>query len=108
MRQGAATRMLALGLVVVVAAVCFMPGLGSVFLVCSPVLLVLLPLVFGRYPGERQLARLAKAWQARRRRRPARERSRARRPIVHFVPRGGRLIACSLAVRPPPSPVVVR
>ena len=65
-------------------------------------LLFALPLLAGRYVGEEHLARLAAAFVA------AAPPSRGvaadaarRSPLA--VPRGGRLIAASLAVRPPPA-----
>jgi hypothetical protein len=65
-----------------------------------PALVLVVPLVARRYPGERVLAKLATGW---RRRRP-RARSSTPRPRAVFaaVPRGGLLLARSLAVRPPP------
>jgi hypothetical protein len=66
-----------------------------------PALVLPLLLALGSYPGERILAVLSGA----RPERPRRARSsvplRARSEV--FVPRGGLLLACSLAVRPPPS-----
>lgn len=72
-------------------------------LAALPLLAVVLPLLFGRYPGARTLTRLA----ARRRRyRPARELGAAPRcGIAALTPRRGRLIAHSLAKRPPPAPL---
>jgi hypothetical protein len=77
-------------------------GVHSDLLLAAPVLVFALPLLAGRYVGEEQLARLAAAFVAVR-----------RRPAVRLVPtvcraprrlpRGGRLIAASLAVRPPPA-----
>ncbi len=77
-------------------------GVHSDVLLALPVLLVAVPLVAGRYVGEERLARLAAAFVASRRRRPASSRSTARRS-PRALPRGGRLIASSLAVRPPPA-----
>jgi hypothetical protein len=66
-----------------------------------PPLLLIAVLLLRGYPGERRLIALAEA-----RRRPNHRRAtpaRARpRPRVH-LPRGGKLIASSLAVRPPPA-----
>jgi hypothetical protein len=66
-----------------------------------PALVLLVLLTLRRYPGERILAVLSGA----RPERPRRARSslplRARSQVA--VPRGGLLLACSLAVRPPPS-----
>jgi hypothetical protein len=66
-----------------------------------PALVLLLALLARRYPGERALARIARR-RARPRRRPrAAVLAHHTRPRVS-LPRGGRLIAASLAVRPPP------
>jgi hypothetical protein len=74
-------------------------GLWEGMLYLLPALLLLLPLLAGRYPGERLLGAL--------RVRRARGRARARlmvgvRGIELPVPHGGRLIAVSLAGRAPP------
>ncbi len=78
-------------------------------LYAAPLLVMLLPLLAGRYVGEDRLARLAGTVR-RRRRRPvvAVGLPASARRVVSFVPRGGRLIASSLAVRPPPASVVAR
>lgn len=65
-----------------------------------PFAIVILPLLAGRFVGEERLARLANRLVVCRKRRsvracPIRRGARA-------VPRGGRLIASFLAVRPPP------
>ena len=70
-----------------------------------PIVALLLPLAFGRFPGERAIERLAARVAARRRPRAPRvlaartgrdsARSRARR--------SGRLAGTELAVRPPPA-----
>jgi hypothetical protein len=77
-------------------------GVHSDVLLAAPVLVFGLPLLTGRYVGEEQLARLAAAFVAKRCRRVA-----ALKPTAghapHILPRGGRLIATSLAVRPPPA-----
>jgi len=68
----------------------------------APALMILAVLAFRRYPGERVLA------AALERRRDRRGRARAPRGAVRkrtpraLVARGGRLIGCALAVRPPP------
>jgi hypothetical protein len=95
------------GALFVLASLCHVPGAVTGVLFLAPALLLLFPLLCGRYVGEHQVARFAAAWGARRR--PARgalgsPRSIALRP----VPRGGRLIACSLAVRPPPASLAAR
>ena len=67
-----------------------------------PLLVILLPLLGGRYVGEERLALLAAAGsRPTRRLRPTRL-VLPRAPLA--LPRGGRLIATSLAVRPPPAP----
>jgi hypothetical protein len=77
-------------------------GVHSDVLLAVPVLVLALPLLAGRYVGEEQLARLAAVFVAPRRRCAAKLASGARR-APRRLPRGGRLIAESLAVRPPPS-----
>ena len=78
-------------------------GLATAFAYLAPALLLLLPLLGGRYIGAERLERMAR----RRARRPARRRSlripAPRRAARVLVPRGARLIAFSLAVRPPPA-----
>jgi hypothetical protein len=76
-------------------------GYEDLLAYAAPALVLAFALVRGHYPGEDRLVRLAR----RPARRPLRRRS-APRPR-HFLarrvmPRGGRLIAASLAVRPPP------
>jgi hypothetical protein len=79
-----------------------LPGLAEAVAYLSPALLLLLVLVARRYPGERAL--LALMERRRETRRPADADERARLPGLRaFLPRGGRLIATSLAVRPPPA-----
>jgi len=81
-------------------------GLGGALLYLLPPLLLLLALAMRSYPGERALLALM-AHNHRRRRHARTEGATPRlRPRV-VVPRGGRLIAFSLAVRPPPLAVVV-
>src|SRR6202165_2632037 len=74
-------------------------GLGLLFL--APAVLLALPLLAGRYVGAERLSRVAD-----------RSATGVRRPALAFLaprapwrtlPRGGLLIAASLAVRPPPS-----
>jgi hypothetical protein len=66
-----------------------------------PAVLLVIPLLVRRYPGERVLIGLRRV-----------ERTRWPRPhasvpthrrVVLVAVRGGRLIGCSLAVRPPPA-----
>jgi len=79
-------------------------GVHGDVLLSVPVLVLALPLLGGRYVGEDQILRLAAAFVAARRR-PATvlapdRAGRTRRSL----PRGGTLLAFSLAVRPPPAP----
>jgi hypothetical protein len=101
MRLGAAARLVP-AVVMVIATAWFAPSGVHVVLLFGPLLLVVLPLVCGRYPGEERIARLVRARRSRRRPRAAARTPRRSRPALRPVPRGGRLIACSLAVRPPP------
>jgi hypothetical protein len=74
-------------------------GLGLLFL--APAVLLALPMIAGRYVGAERLSRVAA------RRAPAVRESGpsllAPRRCWRVPPRGGLLIAASLAVRPPPS-----
>jgi hypothetical protein len=75
-------------------------GADTGLLYLSPALVLCAPLVLGRYVGEQQLADLAD--------RPATRTSRRPSPLpmprsrVRLMQRGGRLVASSLAKRPPP------
>jgi hypothetical protein len=75
-------------------------GLDPAALSVLPALALCLLLALRRYPGERVLLGLARVARARRRRSEARQLA-PRGPIAR--PRGGLLLACSLAVRPPPA-----
>jgi hypothetical protein len=72
-------------------------GLDTGLLFLAPAFVLLLPLLAGRYPGERVLAPLLA--RVRRAVTPAPLVPR-RRP--RLVPRGGLLVGCSLAGRAPP------
>lgn len=68
----------------------------------APALMLLAVLAFRRYPGERTLAAVLARHRSRRgRARAPRGAARKRTPRA-LVARGGRLIGCALAVRPPP------
>jgi hypothetical protein len=75
-------------------------GGNAGLLYAAPALLLALPLAHGRYVAEGRLAGLA-----------ARSRGRRRAPLVLHAPcsrvqlmeRGGRLVACAMAKRPPPA-----
>jgi hypothetical protein len=81
-------------------AFALLSGVETGLLYLAPALLLCAPLLFGRYVGEEQLAELAK----RSPRCAARRASRLPVPRSHvrLMQRGGRLVACSLAKRPPP------
>jgi hypothetical protein len=76
-------------------------GSTDTLLFLAPALLIAIPLIAGRYVGEKLIARLV----ARRtkRRRPANASNPAQRQPAGWLPRGTRLIAFSLAERPPPA-----
>jgi hypothetical protein len=79
--------------------------LAPALLYSAPLLLLSLPLLAGRYVGEERIARLASVVRERRAGpAPRRAASSTAARAVPSVPRGGRLIASSLAVRPPPAP----
>jgi hypothetical protein len=78
-----------------------LPGLVDALAYLLPPLLLLLALVARRYPGERTLLALIAGRRPPRRRACTRAGARIRPRAM--VPRGGALIASSLAVRPPPS-----
>ena len=76
-------------------------GLDTALLLLSPALAMLLPLLAGRYFGERRLARLVARFAPRRRRATS-----ASPPPVRprtLVLRGGSLLAGALADRAPPA-----
>lgn len=103
-------RRLALALTAV-GLCCVLPivlGAPVDLLLAAPVLLLALPLLSGGYVGEELLHRLARAGMPRRPRRRAGSAARPARPARTLVPRGGALIAASLAVRPPPAAACVR
>jgi hypothetical protein len=97
-------RHIAISLAAASLAVVALPALAGVspdVLLAVPALLLVLPLLAGRYLGEERIARLAARTVAPRRRSPARLGTRRRAPRV--LPRGGRLIAAALAERGPPA-----
>lgn len=77
------------------------PGLDVGVLFLSPAIVLLASLLTGHYVGEERLHRLAASFRPRRQagRAVAATASPLRRALM---PRGGRLVATSLAVRPPP------
>ena len=83
--------------------------LAPALLYAAPLLIVALPLLAGRYVGEERIVRFARAGRRPRRRPVARLSAPARaRRALRAVPRGGRLIASALAVRPPPAAPLTR
>lgn len=85
-----------------IAVALLVPGLAVGVLFLSPAIVLLATLLSGRYVGEDRLRRLAAAFRPSRRRRPrAAPGQRVRRRLA-LMPRGGSLVATSLAVRPPP------
>jgi hypothetical protein len=81
---------------------------GAEVMMASPALVLALPLLAGRYVGEERIARLARRFVA-----PVRRAARAlwatlpRAPRV-VLPRGGLLLAASLAERGPPGLLAAR
>ena len=71
-----------------------------------PLFLLIGSLLAGRYVGEQRIASLA-ARRARRARRPRPRRLTALPSPSRILPRGGRLVAASLAQRGPPAVLVV-
>jgi hypothetical protein len=96
-------RQLLLGLAAITLALATLTlvGVHSDVLLAAPVLVFGLPLLAGCYVGEEQLARLVAAFVGARRRPAGTIAPHARRSASR-LPRGGRLIASALAVRPPP------
>ena len=85
------------------------PGIDVGVLFLSPAIVLLASLLSGRYVGEDRLSRLAAAFRPHARRRRPRAAAPARRPSRHLpMPRGGSLLATSLAVRPPPALLIAR
>ncbi len=98
-----ATAVAAFGVVLIV------PGLEVGVLFLSPAIILLASLLAGRYVGEERLHRLAAAFRPHRRRSRSRAVAHAHLPRPRAaLPRGGRLVATSLAVRPPPLLAAVR
>jgi hypothetical protein len=77
-------------------------GISADVLLAAPGLILLLPLLAGRYLGEDGIARLS-ASMARPRRRFASALAADPRRAPRVLARGGRLIAVALAQRGPPS-----
>jgi hypothetical protein len=82
-------------------------GISEDVLLAAPGLLLLLPLLAGRYLGEDGIARLS-AYVAAPRRRPRALRAAPLSRAPRVLARGGRLIAVALAQRGPPALVPAR
>jgi hypothetical protein len=92
----------ALALTLCWVAALALTGATEALLFLAPALLIAIPLIGGRYIGEELIVKLA----SRRRSRPARPAPREVRPLLSsptWLARGARLIAFSLAKRPPPA-----
>ena len=76
-------------------------GSTDTLLFLAPALLIVAPLIAGRYLGEELIAKLV-AKRSRRPRRPAVVLAPLPRPPMAWSPRGTRLLAFSRAERPPP------
>jgi hypothetical protein len=82
-------------------------GVPSDALIAVPALLLLLPLAAGRYVGAERLVRIVRRVAPPWRQRSAPSVAR-RRPVLRPGPRGGLLIAASLARRGPPVRALAR
>jgi hypothetical protein len=89
-------------LTLVFAVVQSATGISGDVLLAAPVLVLLLPLLAGRYLGEDGIARLCASVAPLRRRRVVACAAQPRR-APRVLARGGRLIAVALAQRGPPS-----
>jgi hypothetical protein len=98
---GRLTAGVALAITVSWALALALAGSTDVLLFLAPALLVAAPLLAGRYVGEELIAKLATK-RVRERRRASASATRAPRAPASWLPRGTRLIAFSLAERPPP------
>jgi len=78
-------------------------GTSEGLVMLAPALAFALPLLTGRYVGERTIARVRAARGLARPRRRLAAAPPRRRPRLALVPRGGLLLASSLATRPPPA-----
>jgi hypothetical protein len=77
-------------------------GVEAALAYLAPALLILLPLLGGRYPGDEALIRVAGRRTRPARRPPAAVAPPRRRRADALMPRGGMLVAASLAGRGPP------
>lgn len=93
---------LALAVTVCWAFALALSGSTDTLLFLAPALLIVVPLIAGRYPGEELIAKLVARRSGRPRRPLASPVPAVLRPLVVCVPRGTRLLAFSRAERPPP------
>ncbi len=93
-------RLRAAGLVAIALAMIALAWVDPGSLCALPVFVLALLFTLGRYPGEHALAAFARTG-GERRTRPAMRVPRPARPGL-IAPRGGLLLACALAERPPP------
>jgi hypothetical protein len=89
-------------LTVLLAVLQSVTGISGDVLLAAPALVLLLPLLAGRYVGEDGIARLG-TLLAPPRRRPVVAHATAGRRAPRVLARGGRLIAVALAQRGPPA-----
>jgi hypothetical protein len=96
--------MAVLGVVAIAATLAStVAGMDTGVLHLAPALVLLLPLLAGRYVGEERLAALVETVDARAPRAAARLAPRLPRAPRVVAPRGGRLLAAALAGRAPPA-----
>ncbi len=93
---------------VLAAVLCTVGGVDSAILQITPVFVVLLPLLAGRYLGEERLAAIVAAFAPRRRRAASRIAPRTGRAPRRVALVGGRLLAAAHAERGPPAVLVTR
>ena len=99
------SRWLLMAAILVAMAIAVHAGLGRSDLLClAPALLLAATLLWRRYPGERVLVALAARRTTHVRRAEATRTASPRRFVL--LARGGLLMGCSLAVRPPPRPLL--
>jgi hypothetical protein len=77
-------------------------GHAELLVYSAPLFILAVPLLAGRYVGEERLGRIRAQLKVRRRLAPGMAPPVGRR-LAALLPRGGRLIAHSLAERPPPA-----
>jgi hypothetical protein len=91
---------------VLLALLVSLAGIDADVLLATPALVLLMPLLAGRYVGEERLARLGARLVAPRRATALVRVAKTRR-APRMLPRGGRLVAAALARRGPPAVALV-